>query len=67
MQRMGKVCIVAEKVYIRGYQTAKKVYFEAKKVYFEAKKVYIFEEKVYMIYRKKCQKSSPNVNQCKPR
>ncbi len=33
MQRMEKVCIVAEKVYIRGYQTAKKVYFEAKKVY----------------------------------
>jgi hypothetical protein len=45
MQRMGKVCMVAEKVYIRGYQIAKKVYFEAKKVY-------IFEEKVYNIYPK---------------
>ncbi len=52
MQRMEKVCIVAEKVYIRGYQTAKKVNFEAKKVYFEAKKVHIFEDKDYNIYKK---------------
>jgi hypothetical protein len=45
MQRMEKVCIVAEKVYIRGYQTAKKVYFE--EFFF-----YIFEDKVYNIYQK---------------
>ncbi len=56
MQRMKKVCIVAEKVYIRGYQTAKKVNFEAKKVYFEAKKVNILEEKVYIIYQKNAKK-----------
>ncbi len=59
---MKKVCIVDEKVYIRGCQTAKKVYFEAKKVYFEAKIVYIFEEKVYMIYRKNAEKFT----NCKP-
>ena len=54
MQQIKKNCIVAdsEKNYIRGYQTAEKVYFEAKKVYFEAKKGYIFEEKVYNIYKK---------------
>jgi hypothetical protein len=34
---MKKVRIVAESFCNRGYQTAKKVYFEAKKVYFEAK------------------------------
>jgi hypothetical protein len=33
---------VKEKVYIRGYKTAKKVYFDAKKVYIDAKKVYNF-------------------------
>jgi hypothetical protein len=55
MQRMDKVCIVAEKIYIRGYQTAKKVHFEAKKLTLKQKKVYIFEEKVYNIYQKKCQ------------
>jgi hypothetical protein len=32
MQRKKKVCIVAEKVYIKGNQTAKKIFFEAKKV-----------------------------------
>ena len=34
-----------KKVYIRGYETAKKVYFDAKKVY-------IFHEKVYNIYQR---------------
>jgi hypothetical protein len=43
------------KVYIRGYQTAKKVYFQAKKVY-------IFEEKVYIIYQKNAEKFT----HCKP-
>ena len=62
MQRVQKVCIVAEKIYIRGYETAKKVYFQAKKVYFEAKKVYIFEEKVYIIYQKNAEKFTL----CKP-
>ncbi len=66
MQRMKKVCIVAERVYIRGYQTAKKVYFEAKQVYIEAKK-FTFLEKKFTTFIKKMPKSSPNVNQCKSR
>ncbi len=54
--------IDAKKVYIRGYKTAKKVYFDAKKVYIEAKKVYVFDEKVYNIYKtiaKKFTRSKP--------
>jgi hypothetical protein len=53
---MEKVNIVAKNFYIRGYETAKKVYFHAKKVYFHAKKVYISDEKVYNIYQKYAEK-----------
>jgi hypothetical protein len=45
------------KVYIRGYETAKKkVNFNAKKIYIHAKKKYISEEKVYRIYQKHAKK-----------
>jgi hypothetical protein len=38
MKKMEKVYSVAKKVYIRGHETAKKVYFDAKKIYIHAKK-----------------------------
>jgi hypothetical protein len=37
-----------QKVYVRGYKSAKKVCIDAKKVYIAAKKIYIIAEKVYI-------------------
>ncbi len=37
--------LLPKKVYIRGYETAEKVYMVAKKVYMVTKKVYIVAEK----------------------
>ncbi len=56
---MEKVYIIAKKVYIRGYETAKKLFFHSKKIY-------ISDEKVYNIYQN-MPKSSYEVNQCEPR
>ncbi len=70
MQTMENFYTVAKKVNIRGYQTAKNVYFDATKVYFDGKKVHISVEKVYNIYQKYAEnsaKSSYEVNQCEPR
>ena len=41
--------MAAKKVYIRGYETAKKVYIDAKKIY-------ISHKKVYNIYQKNAKK-----------
>jgi hypothetical protein len=46
LQAMGKSLHCEQKVCIRGYETAKKVYTDAKKVNIVAKKVCIFEIKV---------------------
>jgi hypothetical protein len=67
MQRMDKVSIVAEKVYIRGYQTAKNVYFEANIFFTLKQKMFPFLKKKFTTFIKKMPKGSPNVNQCKPR
>jgi hypothetical protein len=57
--------MVANKVYIRGYQTTTKITLMHKKVYIDTKKVNIFDEKVY-IYQN-MPKSSCEVKQCEPR
>ncbi len=45
-----------KKVYIRGYETAKKVCVDAKKVCIVAKKVYIAAKKVNIFETKVCKK-----------
>jgi hypothetical protein len=44
--------MVAKKIYIRGYGTAKQVHIVAKKLHYCKKKKIIVAENVYMIFKK---------------
>jgi hypothetical protein len=66
--RWKTIALLPKTVYIRGYQTAKNVYFDAKKKFtLMQEKVYIFDEKVKTIFIKNMPKNSYEVNQCELR
>jgi hypothetical protein len=69
MKMMEKVCIVAEKVYIRADSEdtkQQKSLLSCKNAFTLMQKKFTFLKKRFTTFIKKIPKSPPNVNQCKP-